>query len=121
MTKERASGLAGWLQERCREERLTLRQAAGKTGLSHTTIAKIMEGVRPSAGTVKKCAEGFSDNGTEKLILEDELLILAGYRTARAEPREQVAQLIGKLSQFNDAQVKIVRDFINFIAGMEKN
>jgi len=125
MVKDQAKGgLGQWVEEKCREEKLSLRQAAEKTGLSHSTIADVMKGVRPSAETIKKLAQAFSGNGsTHRLILEDRLLVLAGYRTPRPEgdePSELVAQLLDKLGQFSEPELKLVRHFVNFVAEMEK-
>lgn len=122
MKDEAREGLGQWLEERCQEERLSLRQAAEKTGLSHSTIADIIKGVQPSAESIKKLAEAFSGDGSHRLVLEDKLLVLAGYRTPRSEgdePSELVAQLLDKLSHFSDPQLKIVRHFVNFISEME--
>ena len=58
------SSLGQWLGEKCHREHLSLRQAVAKAGLSYATIADIMKGSRPSAGTIVKLAEGFSD-GTD--------------------------------------------------------
>ncbi len=123
MKNQATGGLGQWLEERCQEESLSLRQAAEKIGLSHSTIADIIKGVQPSAESIKKLAEAFSgDGGSHRLVLEDKLLVLAGYRTPRPEgdePSELVAQLLDKLSHFSDPQLKIVRHFVNFISEME--
>ena len=116
-------GLGQWLEARCREERLSLRQAATKTGLSHATIAGIKNGVQPSAETIKKLAEAFSGNGQERLALEDSLLVLAGYRIERPEGVElsqPVSRLLDKLAQFSEPQLKIMERFADFIAQMEQ-
>jgi len=39
-----AGGLGSWLAERCKQESLSLRQAAAKTGISHATVADIITG-----------------------------------------------------------------------------
>ena len=122
MKEQTRNDLGQWLEERCQEERLSLRQAAEKTGLSHSTIADIIKGVQPSAESIKKLAEAFSGDGSHRLVLEDKLLVLAGYRTPRSEgdePSELVAQLLDKLSHFSDPQLKIVRHFVNFVSEME--
>ncbi len=84
MDKQRS--LSQWLQQKCRLEHLSLRQAGAKTGLSHTTINDIIKGVQPSAKTIQKLARAFGGNG--RLPLEDHLLALAGYRSER-EPAKQ--------------------------------
>jgi len=75
------NGLGSWLHERCQEEWLSLRQAGAKTGLSHSTIEKIIKGASPSAQAIRKLAQAFSRGKNERLALEDHLLTLAGYRT----------------------------------------
>jgi len=82
-------GLGKWLEERCKKERLSLRQAATRTGLSHAIIGDIIKGSRVSLETISKLAEAFSESGDhQKPALEDELLVLAGYRTGRPEGQE---------------------------------
>jgi len=116
-------GLGQWLEERCQEERMSLRQAAEKTGLSHSTIADIMKGVRPSAETIRKLSEAFSGDGLRaRLVLEDQLLVLAGYRTPRPEEDETnlpLAQLIDTLSQFSEPQLRLTLQFAHFLSKME--
>lgn len=120
MTEQPTEGLGQWLRERCKEEGLSLRQAATKTGLSHSTIADIIiGGTRVSAETVKKLATGFSENGHYEMpALEDYLLILAGYRTRRPDekPNQALGQLIDKLSQFDDQQLKLMGHFADFVS-----
>lgn len=111
--------LGQWLKDRCKAERLSMRQAAVKTGLSHATIADIIKGASPSPETVKKLAQAFGGSGNEKLALEDNLLILAGYRTPRSEgeePSVPLAQLIDRLNQFSEPQIKIMTRFADFLA-----
>lgn len=123
MKKTAVGGLGQWVEERCLEGRMSLRQAGEKTGLSHATIADIIKGVRPSAETIRKLAEGFGGDGYGKLAVEDKLLYLAGYRTPRPdgeEPSEALAQLLDKLSGFSQPQLEIVGHFIDFISPMEK-
>ena len=55
-------GLEKWLEEGCKKERLSLRQAATRTGLSHATIGDIIKGSRASPETISKLAEAFSGN-----------------------------------------------------------
>ncbi|GAI89923.1 unnamed protein product [marine sediment metagenome] len=64
-----------------------MRQAAAKTGLSHSAIRNIIDGNRPLPETIRKLAQGFSGDSTaERLALEDRLLVLTGYR------REELSQ-----------------------------
>ena len=77
---ENQGKLSQWLEARCRTEHLSLRQAAARTGLSHSTIADIRKGGRPVPETIRKLAQGFGGDGTaERLALEARLLVLAGY------------------------------------------
>jgi len=119
-----APGLGQWLQERCYQEHLSLRQASAKSGLSHATISGVINGTSPSPETVRKLTRAFSANGQrENLALEDELLQLAGYRTPRAEPGEPnlaLARLMDRLSQFSEAQLRVMVNFADFLAGMGK-
>lgn len=111
--------LARWLAERCQEEHLSLRDAAAKADLSHTTIADIRNGGRPSAETIKKLAGAFGGNGQhQRAALEDLLLTLSGYRSNRPEGElsEPLARLMDKLSQFSDAELEIMGSFADFIA-----
>ena len=114
-------GLGGWLEERCKGEGLSLRQAATKTGLSHATIAEIINGGQPSAETIRKLAVAFSDgDGHHRQALEDTLLILSGYRSERTEGdlSEPVSRLLDKLSRFSEPQLKVMERFADFISEM---
>ena len=75
-----ASAIGHWLEEKCKAEHLSLRQAATKTGVSRQTIAGLINGTSPSIETIKKLARSFSGDGTLRLALEDHLFALAGYR-----------------------------------------
>jgi len=121
MAEQPTESLGQWLRGRCKEKGLSLRQAATKTGLSHSTIADIMGGTQVSAETVKKLATGFSGDGSyERTALEDYLLILAGYRTRRPEekPNQALGQLIDKLSQLDDQQLKLMGHFADFVSNL---
>ena len=110
--------LGHWLEGRCHQEQLSLRQAAARTGLSHATIRDIRNGVSPSPESIRKLSQAFGGDGNERLALEDHLLTLAGYRTPRPEgeePTELLAQLIDKAKQLNEPQVKIVGRFADFL------
>lgn len=116
-------GLATWLDEKCQREKLSLRQAAQKTSLSHGTIADIRKGIRPSPETIRKLAETFGDSGDHhKMALEDQLLILAGYRRERPEGKdltEPMARLLDRLNEFNESQLKVMGRFADFVSQLE--
>jgi transcriptional regulator with XRE-family HTH domain len=117
------NGLGSWLQERCQEERLSLRQAAAKTGLSHSTIEKIIKGASPSAQAIRKLAQAFSRGENERLALEDHLLALAGYRTQRANTNEislPMARLLDVVAPFSERQLRLVMDFADFLTEIDK-
>ncbi len=111
------SKLGQWLEERCQREHLSLRQAATKTGLSHATIRDIMNGSQPLPETVRKLAQAFGNGTHQRLALEDGLLVLAGYRTPRPEEKlsEPLAQLIDAVTQFDESQLKMMRQFADFL------
>ncbi len=116
------NGLSQWLQERCKQERLSLRQAADKTGLSHATIGDIIKGTQASSQTIKKLAVAFGGENHQTLALEDKLLVLAGYRTPRPEGEEltePMARLLDRLSHFSNPQLEIMEHFANFISKTE--
>lgn len=119
MKDQARAGLGQWLEERCREEKLSLRQAATKTGLSHSTIADIIKGVRPSAETIRKLAEAFGGDGHRSLVLEDKLLTLSGYRRQRPEAdglSEPLSRLLDKISEFSEPELQIMEYFADFIS-----
>jgi len=124
MREGKINSLGSWLEEKCKSEGLSLRQAAAKIGLSHSTLAKIVKGNTKVRGeTIKKLARYFSGDGTRKrLVLGDQLLILAGYRTERPEdePSELMACLMDTVSQFSKQQFKIIVHFAEFLAEIEK-
>lgn len=110
--------LGQWLQDRCQKEGLSLRQAAAKTGLSHATISDIIKGASPCAETIKKLAEAFGDDHHQRQALEDQLLILSGYRSQPREGTlsEPLARLLDKISQFSDEELRIMEHFADFIS-----
>ena len=118
-----ARGVLGeWLAQKCEKEHLSLRQAAAKTGLSHATIRDLIRGVRPTPETIGKLALTFGGNGQRQLVLQDKLLVLAGYRTERAdgsEPSEALARLQDQLRTFNEGQLKMMTRFADFLSEME--
>ncbi len=117
---EEQGNLAHWLAGRCKKEHLTLRQAAAKTGLSHTTIYQIVNGSGAFPETIGKLAKAFADGTKERLALEDHLLVLAGYRTQRSEGEElsePLAHLIDKVKEFNQPQLKVMESVADFLTG----
>jgi len=113
--------LGKWVEETCKQERLSLRQAASKTGLSHATIDDIRKGGGASAETIRKLAQAFGGDGREMLALEDKLLNLSGYRSERPEGEdlsEPMARLLDRLSGLNEPQLKIVERFAEFLSEM---
>ena len=126
MLRNNSTGSLGvWLREKCTEEGLSLRQAAAKTGLSHGTIDDIIKGGGASAETIRKLAQGFSGSGDhQRLALEDELLVLAGYRTRRPEgqePGQPLARLMDIIGEFSESQLKIMSRFAEFIAERQRD
>jgi len=115
--------LATWLQEKCQKEGLSLRQASAKTGLSHATIADIMNGAHPSPESIQKMAGAFSASGDyHRMALEDKLLNLVGYRSPRPKEKEltePMARLLDKLSEFNEPQLKVMGRFADFVSQLE--
>lgn len=112
--------LGQWLAARCEKERLSLRQTATKTGLSHATIADIINGAQASPQTIRKLAMAFGGNGRQGQVLEDKLLTLCGYRSQRlGELSESLAELLDKLSQFSEPQLRLISHFADFISEME--
>ena len=113
-----------WFEGRLRSNDLSLRQAAARTGLSHATIAKIRKGERPYPETIRKLAQSFGGDGlNQKMALEDYLLTLVGYRTPRPrgeEPSEALAQLMDKVSKFNESQLEMMLRFADFLAKIEQ-
>lgn len=112
--------LSEWLQERCKTERLSLRQAAARTGLSHATIRDVIKGNHPLPETIRKLAQGFGGDGS--IALGDHLLVLAGYRTPRPEGgelTESIAQLMDKAKQLSEPQLKMMVSFADFLKSIE--
>ncbi len=117
------NGFSKWLGQRCLEEGLSLRKAATRAGLSHATIAEIKNGGRPAASTIKKLAAAFSNDGpNQRVVLEDYLLTLCGYRSALPEIKlsEPLAKLVDKLSHYNEAQLQLMDQFASYIAKIDK-
>ncbi|MBA7670188.1 hypothetical protein ES703_78333 [subsurface metagenome] len=115
--KEQGS-LGQWLKERCKRERLSLRQVAIKVGVSHQTIAGLIDGKKALPTTIKKLAKAFGGKHKQMMALEDKLLSLAGYRTERPEEElsEPLARLSDKLGQFSEPQLMIMEHFADYIS-----
>lgn len=112
-----------WLEAQCRKERLSLRQVGNMTGLSHTTIRDIMKGGRPSPQTVTKLARAFGGDGeNQRVVLEDELLFLAGWRTRRQpEVAQPLAQLMDIAKDFSGPQLRVLSAFAAYLAEVNWN
>lgn len=115
--------LGQWLSDTCRKERLSLRRAAAKTGLSHATIADILNGGQVTADTIKKLAAAFGNGGeNQRLALEDKLLILAGYRSPRhnGDLSEPMARLLDQVQLLNEPELKVITRFADFLMELKK-
>jgi len=117
---EQHHSVGRWLQQRCQSEHLSLRQAAARIGLSHATVGDIIRGGHPSPQSITKLAQAFSDGTNQRLALEDRLLVLAGYRTPPPERvSEALAQVIDKVGEFSEPQLKMMVSFANFLKSIE--
>ena len=118
---EQPKTVGEWLKEKCNQERLSLREAGKRTGLSHSTIQAVMKGSRPSLETVGKLAKVFGWNGeNERAVLEGELFSLAGWPT-KPELGITQAQLIDAVKDFSEAQLKVVLAFATYLAGVTRD
>ena len=117
-----SNALGAWLKERCKKERLSLRQAAVKASLSHATISDIINGNRPSAATIVKLAEAFGNGDNQKAELKDQLLSLSGYRGDQneGETSDPMSRVIDKLKQLNPAQLEMIEHMAGFITKADK-
>ena len=115
---DEVSSLGEWLQAKCDQEGLSLRQVATRVGVSHQTIAGLINGKKALPQTIKKLATAFGDGHHQRIALEDKLLGLAGYRTERPEEelREPLARLLDKLGEFSKSQLMIMEQFADFIS-----
>lgn len=115
--------MGSWREDRCRKEGLSLCEAATKIGLSHATIGDIMKSSRACPETIRKLAQTFSQSGGHhRFALEDKLLTLAGYRSKRPQQQdisETLARLMDIVSEFSEANLKIMVWFAEFIAEIE--
>jgi len=112
-----------WLGLKMETDRLSLRGAAAMVGISHGTIADILKGVSPAPETIKKLAKAFSNDGEKtRLALEDELLVLAGYRTERKEEGKMntnLARLMDEVGDFSEPQLRLMTEFAKFLKESE--
>jgi transcriptional regulator with XRE-family HTH domain len=107
----------------CQKQGLSLRQVAARTNLSHGTIADIIKGAHPSPNTIRKLAECFAGLGYERLALEDELLVLSGYRTRRPEGQDlspSLARLMDAASQLSGPQLSLMMRFAELLADIDQ-
>lgn len=111
------NGFSLWLEERCREEGLSDREAAARTGLSHSTIAFMKRGTKPTPESIRKLAAAFSNNGVhQRQVLEDYLLTLCGYRSQRdGELSEPLARLVDKLQNRDEIQIRLIEEFADYV------
>lgn len=118
--KEQTS-LGQWLKQRCRGEHLSLREAAARTGLSHSVIANIIKGNKPAPETIKKLVQGFGGTSLQRLALEDQLLTLAGYLTPRPEgsTEENHLKMVPLLSPEHQHVIELVVMELAKIEGSE--
>ena len=115
---EEQSSLGQWLEQRCKRGHLSLREAATKTGLSHSTIRDLINGSQPSPETLRKLAHAFGGDGTnQQMALGDQLLVLAGYRMPRQgeEITQPMAQLMDKVRRLSEPQIKMMGRFADFL------
>jgi len=119
---ERSLGLGLWLRQRCEKEGLSLRQAAAKTGLSHTTISQMLNGGSASPDSIRKLAQAFGGDNHRRFVLEDKLLVLAGCRSYRPGETfsEPLARVLDKISLFSESQLKIMSRFADFLSEMKE-
>lgn len=120
MSQPALSGLGEWLRKRC--DKVSLREVAAKTGLSHTTIAAVIKSGSASPETIRKLARAFGGDGRQGVALEDILLTLAGHRSQPLEGEgltEPMARLLDKLDNLSEPQLKVMERFADFLSGME--
>lgn len=117
-----ATELGQWLRDTCGRERLSLRQAAARTGLSHQTIGDIIKGGQATPETIKKLAAAFGDGENQRLALEDKLLVLAGYRSPRSDGdlSEPMARLLDQVQLLSEPELKILTRFVDFLSELKK-
>lgn len=121
MKTTKRSRLGQWLENRCKQEHLSVREAAAKCGLSHTTLHDIIKrGIHPYPRTLEKLAKGFARGESERLVLEDKFLILTGYMMPRRGEKlnEPLAQFVDKVRGFNEEQIKVMMDFADYLQGI---
>lgn len=112
------SSLGQWLGEKCHREHLSLRQAAARAGLTHTTIYNIIKGSHPSAETIRTLAQGFGGDGKRGLALKDRLFVLAGYR--REQTGEAYLKIIPLLSPEHQNIIQVLVRELAKIEGIKE-
>ena len=81
-----------------------------------------IRGNHPSPETIRKLARGFAGGTNEMLALEDQLLILVGYRMPRPEgeePSEALAHLLDKVRGLSQPQLEMMVSFADFLMEIE--
>jgi len=116
------NGLGLWLQEVCDKDKLSLRAAGEKTGLSHSTIRDIVKGNTPSIDTIRKLASAFSSGSQHGQVLEEKLLILAGHIIERqaGSTSEPLARLMDTIDGFGEQQLKVLIHFAEYLKNLEQ-
>ena len=119
--EKRSSGLGEWLKAKCAEEGISLRQVATKVGVSHQTIAGVMNGKEALPQTIKKLARAFGGDHHQLIALEDKLLVLVGYRSERPgeAPSEAFGWLMDKVQKFDEPRLKIMGQFADFVSEID--
>lgn len=114
--------LGQWLRDVCGRERLSLRQAGVRTGLSHATIRDIINGSQTTPETIKKLAAAFGNGENQKLALEDKLLVLAGYRSRRSDGdlSEPMARFLDQVQLLSEPELKMLTRFVDFLRDLKK-
>lgn len=107
--------LGKWLKAKCEEKRLSLRQVAKKAGVSHQTMASLANGKRVLPRTIKLLAEAFGGDNHQRIALEDELLVLAGYRIEQPEISPPQAEVLDIIRDFSELKLKVVKDFAIYL------
>lgn len=119
---KQSQNLSEWLKRTCQREGLSLRQAAARTGLSHSTISGIISGTKAEPETIRRLAHAFGEDHHERLALQDSMLVLAGYRTERIaeELSQPMARLMDLMKQFNEPQLELMAHFAQFLGQLKE-
>ncbi|MBA7528823.1 hypothetical protein ES705_21013 [subsurface metagenome] len=108
--------LGKWLRKACKGKNLSLREAGKMIGISHTTIALILQDKPVHPLTIRKMAKTFSNGQYHRRALEDELLTLAGYRS-NSPPKinETIGRLIDSVRDFSPEELKMLTRFADYL------